>query len=459
MIIMRKHNRLSAVLLLMLLAGCASYHPKPLATNPALLDSVPHLTIDSSAMPLPELASHRFDPSDGLDMTEVATLAVVNNPDLKAARDEAGISRAQAFAAGLLPAPTVSFSEDFPSPGGEGLTNAYGVGLSIDVKALVTRSARKAAAGEEVRKTDLNILWQEWQVVGQVRLLFVQSVYQQRLMDILKQGEAIFSDRYKKARSMYEAGNLTVDDMGASLAALQDASRKVDELGRQMDQTRHDLNALLGLKPEVGLRLTGDVVLPKLDDAKVKAVMEELPRRRPDLLALAAGYQSQEETLRAAVLAQFPDLNIGVNRASDTSNVRTMGFGISMSLPLFDRNRGNIAIEDATRQKLYDEYQARISSAYSESSAALAAQTLLEKQLEGVNRALPEYSDAVKKAEEAYEAGDMDVVGYTNLLSSYYDKRAEAVELEETLQEQRVEVETLVGGKLPVRAAGGEEVR
>jgi outer membrane protein, heavy metal efflux system len=457
--IKKRNHILSAALLLALLAGCVSYHPKPLATKPALLDSVPHLTIDTAAMPLPDLAAHRFDPSDGLDMTEVATLAVVNNPDLKAARDEAGISRAQAFAAGLLPDPTVSFSEDIPSPGGAGLTNAYGIGLSIDIKSLITRSARKSAATEEVKKTDLNILWQEWQVVGQARLLFIKSLYQQRLMNILKEGEAVFSDRYDKSRAMYETGNLTVDDMGASLTALQAASRKADELGRQMEQTRHDLNALLGLKPDVALKLTGDAVLPELDDAKVKAVMEDLPRRRPDLLALASGYQSQEETLRAAVLAQFPDLNIGVNRASDTSNVRTIGFGISMSLPIFDRNRGNIAIEDATRQKLYDEYQARISGAYGEADAALAARTLLERQLEGVNLALPEYSDAVKKAETAYSAGNMDVVAYTDLLSSYFDKRAEAVELEEALQEQRVEIQTLLGGELPVRAAGTKEMR
>ncbi len=52
-------------------------------------------------MPLPELAAHRFDPSDGLDIDEVAMLAVANNPDLKLSRDDLGIARAQAYSAGL----------------------------------------------------------------------------------------------------------------------------------------------------------------------------------------------------------------------------------------------------------------------------------------------------------------------------------------------------------------------
>ena len=66
------------------------------------------LNIDAGKMPLPELRTHRFDPDDGLDITEVAMLAVANNPDLRLARDDAHIARAQAFAAGLLPDPQIA---------------------------------------------------------------------------------------------------------------------------------------------------------------------------------------------------------------------------------------------------------------------------------------------------------------------------------------------------------------
>jgi outer membrane protein TolC len=43
-------------------------------------------------------------------MDEVAMIAVINNPDLKAARDQVGVAEAQAFTAGLLPNPTFSFA-------------------------------------------------------------------------------------------------------------------------------------------------------------------------------------------------------------------------------------------------------------------------------------------------------------------------------------------------------------
>ncbi len=57
--------------------------------------------------------------------------------------------------------------------------------------------------------------------------------------------------------------------------------------------------------------------------------------------------------MREAVLAQFPSLQIGVTRASDTvgdrsdvgNTVHTLGIGATLNLPLFDRNQGNIAIQ------------------------------------------------------------------------------------------------------------------
>ena len=59
-----------------LVAGCASYRPEPLPAAPSMARDVAQIEVDASRMPLPRLRSHRFDPSDGLDIDEVAMLAV-----------------------------------------------------------------------------------------------------------------------------------------------------------------------------------------------------------------------------------------------------------------------------------------------------------------------------------------------------------------------------------------------
>jgi hypothetical protein len=97
------------------LTACQTYEPAPLGERPELLSDVAALTISPSDLPLPELGAHRFDPSAPLDMDEIAMIAVVNNPDLKAMRGQLGVAEAQAFAAGLLPNPQFSFDGGFES--------------------------------------------------------------------------------------------------------------------------------------------------------------------------------------------------------------------------------------------------------------------------------------------------------------------------------------------------------
>ena len=169
-------------LLPVLLAGCATYQAAPLASKTSLLDSVPHLVVDTASLHFPAgtLMPHTFDASDGLDMTELAMLAVANNPDLQAARDDAGIAQAQAYAAGLLPDPQLALNHDLSNTGGPGATKAFSYGLSYDFGALVSRAATSSAADQEKRKTDLTVLWQEWQVISQARLLYIKlSIRQQ----------------------------------------------------------------------------------------------------------------------------------------------------------------------------------------------------------------------------------------------------------------------------------------
>lgn len=431
------------------LTGCATYHPSPLSTQPSAARDISHIVVNASEMPLPELAAYPYDPSDGLDMTEVAMLAVANNPQLKLARDDLGISRAQAFAAGLLPDPQLSMTRDIPQNGGPGYTSAFSLGLSYDVNGLLTRSAVKHAAQATERQTDLNLLWQEWQVVSQARLLFVRNVAQQKLLGILQQERALLAARYGKIQRAVGLGEVTLDAANFDLAALQNLETSINDLSRQINTNQHSLNDLLGLAPDTQLLLIGDADMPLLDEVKVQADIAHLAQRRPDLRALEFGYASQEQRFRQAILAQFPVLNIGLTRARDTSGLYTQGVGITLNLPIFNGNRGNIAIEQATRQKLHDEYQLRINTATTEIARILQDQKLLEQQLQNVERGVVALGLAATNAQAAFDVGSIDSLIYTNLRNASLAKQAEAILIKQYLLEQRVALLALLGGELP----------
>jgi outer membrane protein TolC len=440
------------LLLTSYLVGCTGYLPQTLEPRSTLPDSISHIMVDPAQMPLPELAAHRFDPADGLDMTEAAMLAVVNNPELKIARDDAHIARAQAFAAGLLPDPQLSAAGDLSNSGGLGSTKAFNLGLNYDFGALLRLSSSRSASQADAQKTDLNLLWQEWQVVLQARLLFVKVSQAGKRMALLQQNSALFADRYRRTQSALSQGLLAIDAVAPNLTALQDVNRKINDLERQTNQNQHDLNALLGLAPEVKVPLQGAPTLPVLDEAAVNAILPDLARRRPDLIALEAGYRAQDQRYRGAILAQFPALNVGLTRARDSSNVYSTGIGITLSLPIFNRNRGNIAIELATRSKLRDEYQARLNKSSGEIHRILDEQRINARQLAEVEHGIADLSLVSRRADSALRANNLDALAFANLQSTLLAKEIEQVDLQQAILEQQVALQTLIGGDVPVRS-------
>jgi outer membrane protein TolC len=212
------------------------------------------------------------------------------------------------------------------------------------------------------------------------------------------------------------------------------------------------LNELLGLSPEVQLRLVDEVKMPAIDTAKLNGTLRDLTRRRPDLLALAAGYETQEQKLRQAIIEQFPKLNIAPNYTNDTTPVYTAGPTLTISLPIFDHNQGNIAIERATRQGLRDEYQARLDTAYGAAARLITELSLIETQYRESLGSVRRLRDAAHVADQAYVAGNLDERSFVDLHASLLAKEIETLKLEQTLIEQRIVLQTLIGSDIPARS-------
>jgi outer membrane protein TolC len=154
--------------------------------------------------------------------------------------------------------------------------------------------------------------------------------------------------------------------------------------------------------------------------------------------------------VRAAVLAQFPKVVLGFNpHSSDTTNVHTAGFGITIDLPIFDRNQGNIAIETATRQKLLDEYSARVFEAHSDIATAVADIQSLNRQIAAAEEALPVLQHLVDIAKEASDQGAADVLGYFQAKTNLSQKSLQIVKLKQQLLDSRIALELASGRYFP----------
>jgi outer membrane protein, heavy metal efflux system len=440
----RRLPRVWAWVCLSLCAGCATYSPQPLGDGQGFKD-VSQLSASTADMPLPALRTHRFDPAQGLDSTGVAILAVANNPDLKVMRDQLGIARAQSFAAGLLPDPQLSISQEFLTHPTPGYTNAYAYGISEDITSLLLRSTRKAAAKSQADQVNLDLLWAEWQTIAQARLLFNQVLSLRAQQQRLAAEQVALQPVEGFVRKALQDGNLTYDAASAGLNAYADARKRLSDCTLQLHQAEHDLRLLLGLAPDASLHLSGEPfqVLPTSEE--VDAALSSLPQRRPDLLALQAGYQAQEATLRGAIRAQFPALTFGVDKQTDNNGIPSHGFSIGISLPLFDRNRGNIAIEKATRQQLKDDYENRLLTTRSDIRQLMADLATLNRQRDALQAQSERLDKASTAAEAAWQKGLLDWPTYLSIRANALSADMDFIAARDQQSQQAIALEALLG--------------
>lgn len=422
-----------------ILSGCAIYHAEPLPAGPDLARSPP-LTVPAATFGLPGLKPAPLDPARGLTETNIITLAVVDNPQLAAERLRAGVARAQLLAAGLLPDPELSGGMSWSA-----VRTGYDAALAADIQALVTRGAVRQAAQAHVRQVSLQILWQEWQVAGRARQLYIELRAASALRGVLDERRRLLGRLYERDQVSLEHGEVTAGDVTADFAAWRAAEADWQSLQLEENQGRHALDELLGLDPRVRLRLRGASDTHPLSPPEYRAALAALPRRRADLLALAAGYRSEEERLRAAILAQFPLVSAGVAKArSAEEGIQTIGFNVTLTLPLFNRNRGPIAVARASRAYLRQAYQARLDESESQADQLQQAAVIMQRQLSALAAKLPGLERTAVAAKASLQRGDLGLADYARVQSNSLAARAEAIRLRASLEQAQSALNVLL---------------
>src|SRR6185312_12696778 len=239
----RRRRPLLAALAFAALGGCAAYHAKPLSDASDMSPTLTDLKVDVGSLRVAPLKSIVIDPSDGLDPTEVAVLAVLNDPELRAKRAAARVNGAEVFAAGLLPDPQISAGIDRIVAGPD-TQQAYNVSPSIDLTGLIARSYTLAAARFTARQADLDLLWAEWQVAQQARQLAVTALADESRAEWLRQAWQAASGRSSRSEAAQKRGDLSAASAAAALAITLDAQALLLQSEHDAAKARRDLNAL-----------------------------------------------------------------------------------------------------------------------------------------------------------------------------------------------------------------------
>lgn len=445
---------LGFVLLLTAQAGCRRYEALPLdAKAKASALAQPDLArVEMQVKDLrhPILKPMQVNFSDGLSPEEAAVVAVVANPDLRALRDQRALAAAQLLDAGLLPDPILSHSQDVPVGGnGAGLVTAHNTQLSLDLTGMLTRGLRRRAAQSGQRAVDLEVAWAEWQVAESAKLSVHRIQTFENLTTLADESAKLLADNLQAVEKSAVAGDAPIGDLAAARAAFDAGQRNALSLRQARDHERQSLNALLGFAPDA------QVLLEAPRDGRSRAAVpaeQELVAaldQRLDLVALQKGYESSDARLRLAVWSQFPSIGLSFGRASDTSNIVTHGFGVGISLPLFNRGRGAVAVAEATRQQLHDQYLARLFHGRQDLAQILSDLKIVTQLIATAEGVLPALVAQVKASDAAFGKGHLDRLGRNQAHLTLLSQRGNVAGLQLSLEELGVALEIAAGRILP----------
>jgi outer membrane protein, heavy metal efflux system len=423
------------------LAGCATYRSAALPAAPDLSTSADALKTDVAGLRVAPLSAITIDPSNGFTPLDVAVLAVLNSPDLRAKRAALGVPAAQVFAAGLLPDPQISLNVDRPIAGPDRAT-AYGASPALDIAGLLAVANNERAARFTAKQANLDELWAEWTTAQEARQLAETALTDETRAAFLRHILSAAADRADRSGKALVRGDVTAPAAASDLAAKLDAETALASAEHDAAKARRDLNALIGLEASVNLPLRHNGEPIGDDAAAVAQTLASLPQRRPDLLALQAGYGAEDARLRQAIVAQFPLAQIAFAYARDPTPTTTLGLAAVLALPIFNGQRGAVRVEEATREQLRAEYQARLDGTDAEVRNAAAELASARSQAAVLRADLPRLEAMLAPAPAALARGDLDSGTYLALVQTVVSKEADLEDRELAARMAEIQLET-----------------
>ncbi len=372
---------------LVLISGCATYHPKPLAPD-QIASALEARTLDSPG--LREFIQQNLKrevapwPPASWDLTMLSLAAFYYHPDLDVARAEWAVTRAGVITAGGRPNPNLGTTFQYNADASAGVSPwTLGFNFDIPIETAGKRGYRIARAEAFSGAARFKIAVTAWQVRSRVRASLI-DLYAGRLREALLKKQ--FEVREGFTRMLEQ--RLSVGML--ALPIVTDA-----RIAR--DKTRLALDEAKGQTAEAAVRLAEGLGLPAcaLDGVNFSFDFtdrlpgdfpeEEVRRRallnRPDILASLAEYAASESALQLQIARQYPDVHLGPGYLWDQGENKWT-IGLSLTLPLFNRNQGPIAEAEARRQQAAARFAALQAQIINELDRALAGCRAAQKTFE-----------------------------------------------------------------------------
>lgn len=381
--------------------------------------------------------------SPPMTFRQALDLATAQNLELAAVRRSRAVREAEVRAAGQWANPEFSGEITKDVPHGD-----LAIGLPVDISG--RRSNRVAVAKAGLAMADVDVANAMRQLRRDTRLAFYGVLAADEAM-ALAESVVQVAQRFKDVtQARFDEGAAPrLDVMGADLGLVR---AKADlELARSARRAyQADLNALLNRPPGMTLALAGEAfdvpALPTLDRATAAALATNI-----DLVTLDREAAIETSTFGLLKAERVPMPTFSFGTALNAPGEFTVGphAGVSIELPLFSRNQGEMAGSlarsdtiKARREALRRRVEARVYAAMERVAAQRA-------QVDAFRATIVPTATALQGlAEESYRLGRTSVLGALEAQRSLRDIKYDYLQALLALQAAVADLEDILGAPI-----------
>ncbi len=353
-----------------------------------------------------------------LTLRTAIQLALQNNPSLAAFAKETLALHGLTIQAGLLPNPVIHFDiEDVSSRSNSPAARFESIRISQLFETGGKRSARKHVASLGQESAQYDYAARQLDLIAQVANIFLEVLTGQERMQLAISKQTLAQKVTDAATKRIKAGKAPPIEETRAQIALATANIEVKQAQRDLVSFRKQLTLLWGnIHPQfehVLGNLETFITIPDFQSLALRIQQNPLAQR--SLINL----QQREALLTLEKARRIPDVTVsaGIRRFDHgIPNDTTALFGLSVPLPLFDRNQGNLIAAQQRVSKAIDEQAAinlQLKTLLTQAYESLAAADNEIKQLR--DEILPGAKETFRIAQRGYELGKF---GFLELLDA-----------------------------------------
>lgn len=401
---------------IVLLAGCATYHPQPIS---------PQKTADAfDARSLTRADLHAFLetnhiagawPRQSWDLDTLTLAAFYYQPALAEAHAQWVAASAGEITAGERPNPSVTVTPGYDSQIPDEPTPwIVPVTFDIPIETMGKRGRRIARAEHLAESARWDFIGAAWQTRSRVRSALLSLYAARENESLLDQQELVQSNIVRLLQGQMAAGAISDYEVTQARMALETTQLARQDAAGQLNQARAHLAGALGLPLEA------------LDGVKFSfADFHRFPRKltkpvvrrqalfnRSDVRGALADYAASQAELQLEIANQYPDIHLGPGYAynSGSAGDNQWELGLTLTLPILNHNQGPVAEVEAKRTQAAAHFLTVQANAISEIDAALAAYDAATKESATAATLLREQHRQLNSVQAQAKLGEADAL-------------------------------------------------